>query len=100
MSIQPIQLLTVLIFLALVGVIVYVKNKWLKIIAAVIILIAVFASPVKFKQENARTLERDGPDFTIPEKIDVEHLSHEEVQRINKRLLEEELKKHENEIYK
>ena len=73
MSIQPYQLILLLLYAGLILIFWKVKNVKLRIAISVLAGIIFFVNPIRFKQEGGAQIERSVTRFdSLPPKVDVE----------------------------
>lgn len=100
MSIQPHQLLVLLIYAVLIFTVYKAKPYWIKGIALWIMIIVFFVSPVRFKQVGGESLERSTHKFNnIPEKVEFKKESFNESQDRELEALKQQSEDNKDEVH-
>ena len=101
-SIQPMQLLTLVGYALLVLAFIKVKNKYFRVAVVAAAVVLVFVNPVRFDQKGMTEIERHGnaAQFDKPiEKVEVDQATFAERQRLEMEALKNDSEDMQDEIH-
>lgn len=100
MSIQPFQLIFVMIFVVSIFALFKIKSTNARVAILVSLIVLVFLNPFRFKQENGSVIERSINRFDeVPQKIEVKQESFNEFNQRELDLLKQQSEERKHEIH-